>query len=91
MFTWSDDATDEQRARVPAELARLPGLIPEIRAYQFGGDIGVMAGNYHFVVNADFDDTDSYLRYAEHPEHVRVLTEHIRPAISARAAVQFHI
>jgi Stress responsive A/B Barrel Domain len=89
MFKWSDDATAEQRARVPAELATLPALIPALRAYHFGSDLGMAEGNYDFVATADFDDVDGYHAYAKHPEHVRIVTEHIRPVISSRAAVQF--
>ncbi|GGO60396.1 Dabb family protein [Nonomuraea cavernae] len=88
LFTWSEDATDEQKARVAAELRELPGLIPQIRAYTFGGDLGVNQGNHEFAVVADFDTVDDYLVYRDHPRHLAVVTDHIRPILAARAAVQ---
>jgi hypothetical protein len=89
LFTWKPEATDEQKAAVAAELAKLPGEIPEIRAYTFGPDAGINQGNYHFAVVADFDDEDGYRTYRDHPRHRAVITEHIQPILETRAAVQF--
>jgi len=36
------------------------------------------------VMQADFKI------YATHPEHVKALTEHIKPVLAQRTAVQFH-
>ena len=49
LFTWTEEATDEQKATLVAELAKLPGAIPEIRAFTFGPDAGVNPGNQEFV------------------------------------------
>jgi hypothetical protein len=35
---------------------QLPGKIPCIQAYWFGGDVGVQAGNADFALVADFSD-----------------------------------
>ncbi len=72
-------------------LERLPALVPELREYTFGPDIGANDGNFDYAVVADFDDVDGYRAYRDHPEHRRVLTEVISPVISARSAVQFAI
>jgi hypothetical protein len=91
MFTWKPEATEEQRKRVPAELSRLPGVIPSIKAYSMGTDIGVNEGNWQFAVTADFDDLDGYLAYRDDPTHQAIIKEHIRPIIATRAAVQFEV
>jgi hypothetical protein len=89
MFTWKPEATEEQIKRVPAELSRLPSIIPSLKAYTMGPDIGVDDGNWQFVIVADLDDLDGYLAYRDHPTHRAIIAEHIRPIIATRAAVQY--
>jgi hypothetical protein len=89
MFSFSEGATEEQKEAVRAALHRLPDLIPEIRAYRFGDDLGLREDTYDFVVTADFDDVDGFLVYRDHPDHQKVATEVIGPIVQKRAAVQF--
>ncbi|MEU0520981.1 Dabb family protein [Streptosporangium sp. NPDC006007] len=89
LFTWAEEATDEQRATVATELGGLPGIIPEIRAYTIGADAAVNPGNHEFAVVADFDTVEDYLAYRDHPAHQAVIAEHIKPILASRAAVQF--
>lgn len=89
MFRWTADATDMQRAELRAALEELPALIPAIRAYHVGPDAGINAGNFEFAVVADFDDAAGYLAYRDHPDHQRVIAEHIAPIVEQRAAVQY--
>ncbi|WP_433368572.1 Dabb family protein [Streptosporangium sp. CA-115845] len=91
LFTWTQEATDEQRARVATELGRLPGAITEIRSYTLGTDAGVNPGNHQFAVVADFDSVDDYLVYRDHPLHQAVIAEHIKPIVASRAAIQFEL
>jgi hypothetical protein len=89
MFTWKADATDAQKKQVAEELSRLPGVVPSIRAYIMGSDIGVNEGNWNFVVTADFEDLDGYLAYRDDPTHRAIIAEYINPIVETRAAVQF--
>ncbi|HYB17343.1 MAG TPA: Dabb family protein [Streptosporangiaceae bacterium] len=89
MFRWTPEATKEQKQRVTTELARLPALVPSLRAYRFGADLGLNPGNFDFAVVADFDDADGYLAYRDHPEHRAIVAEFIRPIAGERAAVQY--
>ncbi|MEU6721687.1 Dabb family protein [Nonomuraea sp. NPDC046802] len=91
LFTWTEDATDEQRAAVTAELRKLPGLIPELRAYTVGADAGINEGNHDYAVVADFDNVDDYLVYRDHPQHQEVIAKHIRPIMASRAAAQLSV
>jgi hypothetical protein len=76
---------------VESGLAELPGVIPELRDYKFGADVNVSEGNYDLAVVADFDDVDGYLVYRDHPVHVAVIKDRIRPILADRAAVQHDI
>ncbi|GAA3703658.1 Dabb family protein [Nonomuraea antimicrobica] len=89
LFTWTDDATDEQRAAVATELRGLQAVIPQIRAFTVGDDAGINQGNHDFAVVADFDSVDDYLVYRDHPDHQAVIAERIKPILASRAAVQF--
>ncbi|MFG1709576.1 Dabb family protein [Nonomuraea sp. M3C6] len=91
LFTWTEDATAEQKATVAAELRKLPGLIPQLRSYTVGGDAGINQGNYEFAVVADFDDVEDYLVYRDHPQHQAVIAQHIKPIVATRAAVQLRV
>ena len=89
MFTWKPEATEEKKQRVATELSRLPSVIPSLKAYSMGTDIGVNQGNWQFVVVADFDDLDGYLAYRDDATHKAIIAEHIQPIIATRAAVQY--
>ncbi|TMR94184.1 Dabb family protein [Nonomuraea basaltis] len=91
LFTWTEDATDEQKATVTAELRKLPGVIQELRSYTVGADAGINQGNYEYAVVADFDSVDDYLVYRDHPQHQAVIAQHIKPILAARAAVQLSV
>jgi Stress responsive A/B Barrel Domain len=89
MFRWTPEATQEQKQRVAAELSRLPALLPALRAYHMGADLGVNEGNFEWAAVADFDDLEGYLTYRDNPEHQAIIAEFIRPIIAQRAAVQY--
>lgn len=90
MFRWNDAADRAGQQAVADALADLPAQIPEIREYRFGPDAGLAGDNWDFVVVADFADPAGYETYRDHPAHLAVIAERIRPLVSARAAVQLH-
>jgi Stress responsive A/B Barrel Domain len=89
MFTWKPDATEEQKKQVGEELSRLPGIIPSLKAYSMGTDIGVNDGNWQFVVVADFEDVDGYIAYRDDPTHRAIIAQYIQSLVAQRAAVQY--
>jgi len=90
-FTWAEDATPEAIRATEAALRALPDLIPEVRAFSVGPDLGLAPGTSDVALVADFDDATAWQRYQDHPEHQRVLAEHVRPILATRAAVQFEV
>jgi hypothetical protein len=91
LLRWRSGTTAAQLDALIAAIATLPAQIPELRAYRFGADAGLTAGNFDFAIVADFDDDAGFLTYAEHPAHQRFIAEHTRPLVAERAAVQFRI
>ena len=84
-------ATAIDKSRVTEALGALPQSIPQIIDYQVGPDIGLGEGNYDFAIVADFESVESYQVYQEHPRHLEVIREVIKPAISARVALQYQV
>jgi hypothetical protein len=91
LFRWKEGTTEADVSRVEEGLRPLPSQIPCIRAYRFGRDLGIQAGNADFAVVADFEDEEALRSYAEHPVHVAVVEERIHPLVRAREAIQYVI
>lgn len=91
LFTWAEGTTQEQKEAIAEALRALPPVITAIRDYRVGPDAGLSPANHDFAVVADFDDADGYLTYRDHPAHRAVVEQHVSPAVSGRASVQFEI
>ncbi|MGI9326971.1 MAG: Dabb family protein [Pseudomonadales bacterium] len=90
MFKFKAETSSGQRQEIAERISALAEL-PMVRNYQFGADAGLADGNFDFALVADFDDSEAYQAYAVDPIHVAVLTDYVRPNISARAAVQYQL
>jgi hypothetical protein len=89
LLAWKQEATAGQKAEAAAQLASLPTLVPTIRAFTSGADVGVIDNNYDFAVTADFDDIAGYLAYRDHPRHQEIVDKYIVPIRARGAAVQY--
>jgi hypothetical protein len=89
VFKWKPEATEEHKQQVAAEVAKLPSMVPSIRAFVSGPDAGLNQGNFEFAVSADFDDEAGYLAYRDDPGHRDIIQRYIHPILAERAAVQF--
>ena len=89
MFQWNDDVDEAHVDRVRAALDELPSVIPQIRQYVHGSDVGVSEGNFDYTVVADFDNVNDWRTYRDHPSHVLFIEENIAGKVAQRAAVQY--
>ena len=89
LFKWKPEATDEEKEQVAAELAKLPSIIPSLRAFACGPDAGLAQGNFDFAVSADFDDEAGFRAYRDDPAHREIVERCILPITAQRVAVQF--
>ncbi len=90
-FTWKPTAGAEQ---VAATIRALRGLRSEVGGMSYlavAEDAGLSEGNASAVLIADFADAEAFYRYAQDPVHLSVITEFVRPILSSRAAVQYHV
>ena len=91
LFKWAADATDEQKKAAATEVAKLPSIVPSIRAFASGPDAGFNQGNFDFAVTADFDDEAGYLAYRDDPAHREIVQRYVTPIAAQRAAVQYEL
>ncbi len=89
MFRWNEEVADDVLPAVAAGLDEL-GQLDVVAAYRHGPDAGVSEGNWDYVVVGDFESVEDYQVYATDAGHLQLIADHIRPNISARAAVQYH-
>jgi Stress responsive A/B Barrel Domain len=89
LFKWAAEATDEQKQAAAAEVAKLPSIVPSIRAFASGPDAGFAERNFDFAVTADFDDEAGYFAYRDDPAHREIVQRYITPIAAQRAAVQY--
>jgi len=88
LFRWIDGTTSEQVDAVARGLRALVDVIPEIASYECGPDLGVSDGTWDFAVVAGFADQADWLTYRDHPAHLAVIAEHIKPFLAERASAQ---
>ena len=91
LFTWTPEATQEQKQALHAELATMPPAIDAIRGYGYGPDAGINPANSDYAVVADFDDAAGYVSYRDHPAHRAMVERYVTPIVAARAAIQFEL
>ena len=89
MFKWNDEVTDEKEATFLEGLVKLLTTVETVRAYAYGHDAGINAGNFDFCVSVDFDDEAGFVVYRDDADHQAFIASVVRPILATRAAVQF--
>ena len=89
LLRFTEAATNAQRAEARDALRALPVTIDAIRDDSVGDDLGETDGNFDLAIVAGFDDRAGYATYRDHPDHVRVVRDLLRPIVATRAAVQY--
>ena len=91
LMTLKRDAPPDAAQNIVDGLKGLVGVVPSIRDYQAGVDLGLAPGNAAVAATADFDDVAGYLEFRDHPEHRAVIERYIEPFREDRAAIQFEL
>jgi hypothetical protein len=82
LFGFKQSSSPGDVRRIEEEFARLPGLIPLIRDYEWGTDNspeGLARGHTHcFLLSfASAEERDAYLVHPEHRRFVALLEPHL--------------
>jgi hypothetical protein len=91
IFTWTPDTDADTRAATVAALRTLPEEVGGMTAFAVGPDLGLVDGNAHTALVADFPDAEAFRRYAADPLHLEVIAEHVKPHLASRSAVQYEV
>ncbi|KXF53706.1 hypothetical protein AXA44_43665 [Rhodococcus sp. SC4] len=75
--------------RLAAELRALPERVEEIRRYEVIADLGLQAGNAGLLLVADFASFADYETYRDHPEHLKLIDEFVKPISAGFSRLQF--
>ncbi len=70
-WSYKDEVPAEERARIEAELARLPELVPTLRHLVWGPAVGGRNQSFSHCFVMYFDSMEGLAEYATHPDHVR--------------------
>jgi hypothetical protein len=86
----AEDAEGKSRAfaEIAEALGALPALIPEIKAFHIGADLGDVAENWDVSLIIDFAGTAELETYQTHPEHLKAAAI-VRAHTAARATVDY--
>ncbi|MFT5202308.1 MAG: hypothetical protein ACI9C1_001696 [Candidatus Aldehydirespiratoraceae bacterium] len=76
---------------VITQLRALPAIIPEIHAFAVGRDLALRDDNATVMIAGDFANLDDYQVYSTHPEHVRVIEDHIKPYATGLVRAQVEL
>lgn len=88
-LTLVPETTDAQVEAILAGLLALPGQVPGLLEARVARDAGLADGNATLRFHMVFDAEDTWRSYGSHPAHVTVVTEHIKPVLSAKAMIQY--
>ena len=85
---FKETATEADILDLERSLGELPGIISEIKGYEFGRDVVKSERSYDFALVSTFDNLESLKRYQVHPDHVLVL-EKVKKLVDSILAVDF--
>jgi hypothetical protein len=91
LFRWTADATEAQIEEAFRRLSELPELIPEIRRYEFGRDLGFSEATWDMALVADFDSKRDWEAYVHHPAHRSAVAEGTGPITAELVRVQYEV
>ena len=91
VFTWNADADAERRATTLEALRGLRREVGGMSSLVVADDAGLVDGNASSVLIADFPDAEAFYRYAQHPVHLAVVAEHVRPIVATRSVIQYRV
>lgn len=89
LLSFQPSTPAEAVERLATELRALPGRIEEIRRYEVAVDLGLQAGNAGLLLVADFDSFAEYETYRDHPEHLKLIDEFVKPVSAGFSRLHF--
>lgn len=89
-WNYKDDVPAGERARIEAELERLPRLVPSLRYLEWGAVVGGRNQSFSHCFVMYFDSLEGLAEYATHPDHVRFAAP-FREACAVQVVTDFEV
>jgi hypothetical protein len=89
MLRFTRESTEEQKRAFFEGLATLPLVIPQIKRYEFGPDLGLGDGNPDAALVADFESEKDWRSYNSHPAHQALVNDLLAPIAGEVIRVQY--
>jgi Stress responsive A/B Barrel Domain len=87
-FKWLPGTTDDQVAALTRALDTFAALVPQLRSYRHGPNLRLRPGTVDYAVVSTLDAAEDLACYLDHPEHLRIGAEILKPMLESRQAVQ---
>ena len=89
LFRWTDEASQEAKDKVIAELRSLKSKIPGIIDLSCGANFSDRAKGYTHGLVVRFADRAALQAYGPHPEHQRIVQNLIKPIAADILALDY--
>jgi hypothetical protein len=89
-WSYQDEVPAEERARLEAELEKLPERVPSLRGLEWGPVVGGRNQSFTHCFVMYFDSMEGLADYTAHPEHVRFAGP-FREACAAQVVTDFEV
>jgi hypothetical protein len=91
VFTFNDDVSADDIARLTSELTAMAAEIPAIRRYRCGANLRLRPSPADYAVAALVDDEAGLNAYLDSPQHAAVYERLLGGMIADRSAVQLEV
>jgi Stress responsive A/B Barrel Domain len=87
------NANTDQTTRLAVKQAfeKLPALIPQVKSYSVGVDLGLLPGNADVAVIAGFANQADFLTYSQHAAHAEVIYPVCGQVMESYSTAQFEV
>jgi hypothetical protein len=79
------------RLNVKKAFEKLPSLIPQVKSYSVGLDLGLLPGNAGLAVVAEFAQQADFLAYSQHAAHAEVIYPVCGAVMESYSTAQYEI
>jgi len=90
MWKFKDEVAEADKLEMKRQLESLKGVVPTLIDIEIGMDVVGSDASKDMVLYSEFNSLDDLKAYAEHPEHLKVVS-FVKPLVCERAVVDYEV
>ena len=90
LFKFKPSTSKEEIAKIAEDMKALKGQVEGLVDLSIGDNFSTRNKGFDAGLVVRFTDEKALNAYQEHPEHVRILTEQLKPNLDDVIAVDYH-